>query len=124
MRQSNIVMPAAELEQDKVAGSEGGDGAPECGAEGMAAAIREVETIEAAGYADELLRRSASVAAAMMLQDTIVTVLTLMLELEILMPSAPDRSAFDELASQLASAAVAEAELSDAAILAPAMGHA
>jgi hypothetical protein len=126
MKQSNIAMPEAEWEQDNVAMSEGRGGATQCGGDGMAAAIREVQALEAAAYADELLRRSASVAAAMMLQDTIVTVLTLLLELEQLAPTARDSSVFDELASQLASTAVAEAEaeLPNAAILASPIGHA
>lgn len=124
MKQSNFSTLAAEPEQDNFAGSQGRDGAHECGAPGLAAAICEIETLEAAAHADELLRRSASVAAAMMLQDTIVTVLTLMIELESLMPTPSNCSAFNELASQLASAAVSEAELSNIAMLGPVMGRA
>lgn len=124
MKPTNFVMPAAEPEQDNLARPEGRGDVPECGGEGLAAAIREVETLEAAAHAEELLRRSASVASAMMLQDTIVTVLTLLLELERLMPSPPDRSAFDEFAGRLAKAAINEVEQESPDILDPPMGHA
>ena len=124
MKRSNLTLRTAEPEQNNVAGPDG-VGVPSANADqGLAAALVELQAIERFAFEDELLRRSASVAAAMMLQDTIVTVLTLLLELERLSPTARDSSAFHELASQLASAAVAEAELSNAAILSPAMGNA
>lgn len=72
--------------------------------------LDEVEVLERYASQDELLSRSANIAAAAMLQDSIVTVLSLMLELEKLSRSSNACEAFVEFAEKLGKIAAAEAE--------------